>query len=198
MHNGSIVLRESTLNLVLPRLTKESPIIFFFLLYILQPSSRKKLIILMYILEKTNENQRSTPRALFHPPPPSWRCPRHCPSRRNRRRSRPRNRPRRCNVSTAYERVFRSRCEKNTSLPRFYQVLLGRFSRDGAEHLGDGRNVNRRRWTRRDSVAEGSRGWTRAGRRNIPSGDESTHRRDAIGLETDTRAFGVTFQDHLE
>lgn len=31
MRNGSIVLGESTLNLVLPRLTKESPIIFFLL-----------------------------------------------------------------------------------------------------------------------------------------------------------------------
>jgi len=39
MRNGSIVLGESTLNLVLPRLTKENPIIFF--CYILQPSSRK-------------------------------------------------------------------------------------------------------------------------------------------------------------
>jgi len=50
MRNGSIVLGESTLNLVLPRLTKESPIIFF-LLY-LTAVVAQKLVSLMYILEK--------------------------------------------------------------------------------------------------------------------------------------------------
>lgn len=43
IRNGSIVLGESTLNLVLPRLTKESPIFFFFLFgYILQSRRRVK------------------------------------------------------------------------------------------------------------------------------------------------------------
>lgn len=68
IRNGSIVLGESTLNLVLPRLTKESPI-FFVISY-----SRRRVkagIFLMYTLKKINKTQRSTPRTLFHPPPPS-------------------------------------------------------------------------------------------------------------------------------
>lgn len=39
IRNGSIVLGESTLNLVLPRLTKESPIIFF--LFVISYSRRR-------------------------------------------------------------------------------------------------------------------------------------------------------------
>lgn len=43
IRNGSIVLGESTLNLVLPRLTKESPIFFYFFFgYILQSRRRVK------------------------------------------------------------------------------------------------------------------------------------------------------------
>lgn len=42
MRNGSIVLGESTLNLVLPRLTKESPIIFFIFYFLVISYSRRR------------------------------------------------------------------------------------------------------------------------------------------------------------
>lgn len=143
MRNGSIVLRESTLNLVLPRLTKESPINFFFMLYILQPSSRKKLVIVMYILEKTNENQRSTLRTLVHPPPPS-----------RRRRS-----PRRCNVSIIRTRFRRLSCEKHfppaiSPNPAPRAILARR-----RVTLQAGRNVNRRRSNTSRSSCQGGKSW---------------------------------------
>lgn len=139
MRNGSIVLGESTLNLVLPRLTKESPIIFYILFFLISYSRRRAKACIFNIHFWKKINEKSTKHTTHTLPSPSpfvicdiafvvghHRRLRHCPCRS-------RYHPRRCKTYWSNERfcVYMNYFPPAILLIDFQAIFARRVRKDG-------------------------------------------------------------------